>query len=143
MSKIEFQDIVRQFVLMIPAANAALRGVPDRPRLDFEAWPDRDSDLYDFFPMAFVRPILLPELNKEPVDREVLIACFEFIEGLANNEDDYIQGALYFEIYEQFLSGRDVMAKALEFSLPVTRSSLIRMLTEDYPETLREFDLKI
>lgn len=93
--------------------------------------------------MAFVRPILLPELNKEPVDREVLIACFEFIEGLANNEDDYIQGALYFEIYEQFLSGRDVMAKALEFSLPVTRSSLIRMLTEDYPETLREFDLKI
>ncbi|MEN8654734.1 hypothetical protein ABCR94_30125, partial [Streptomyces sp. 21So2-11] len=124
-------------------ADGALREVPDRPRSDFEAWPDRDSDLYDFLPMAFVRPILLPELSKEPANREVLVPCFEFIEGLASNEDEYIQGALYFEVYEQFLRGRDVLAKALEFSLPVTRSSVIRMLTENYPETFREFNLKI
>ncbi|MER5212220.1 hypothetical protein ABT063_16970 [Streptomyces sp. NPDC002838] len=138
MERIEFGDIVQAYLRIVPQAEDVLRAIPDPPRSDFEAWPDKDSDLYDFLPMAFMHPILLPKLREDPVDRETLDACFEFIEGLAMSRNTYVQGALYFEVYEQFLRGREILIRAYEFSRPVARARIHEMLTRDYPGTLEK-----
>ena len=115
MEKIEFAAIVRTYLRVVPHAADILREVPEPHRSSFEAWPEEESDLYEFLSVAFMWPILLPRLREEPVDREALAACFEFIEGLAKNPNPYMQNALYFEVYEQFLESRDILLKAQQF----------------------------
>ncbi|MGW4411809.1 hypothetical protein ACWEJ6_47885 [Nonomuraea sp. NPDC004702] len=141
MEKIEFADIVRVYLRVVPRAADILREVPEPNRSNFEAWPDKESDLFNFLSMAFVRPILLPRLRDETVDREALEACFEFIEGLAENLNGYVGNALYFEVYEQFLESREILLKALQFCGPVTRGALLGMLAEHYPGTLEQMGL--
>jgi hypothetical protein len=141
LEKIEFAAIVRDYLRVVPHAADILREVPEPHRSNFEAWPEEESDLFDFLSMAFVRPILLPRLVDEPVDREALEACFEFIEGLAKNQNPYVENALYFEVYEQFLESREILLKALQFCRPVTRGALLGMLTEHYPGTLEKMGL--
>lgn len=141
MEKIEFADIVRVYLRVVPHAADILREAPEPHRSSFEAWPE-DPDLYDFPPMAFVHPILLPRLREEPVDREALEACFEFIEGLTKNPNSYVQGALYFEVYEQFLESREIFLKALQFCRPVTRGVFLKIFTENYPATLKKMGLE-
>jgi hypothetical protein len=143
LEKIEFADIVRTYLRVVPHAADILREVPEPDRSSFEAWPEEGSDLYDFLPMAFVRPILLPRLREEPVDRDALAACFEFVEGLAKNPSPYVQGALYFEVYEQFLESRDILLKAQQFCGPVAGGALLKMLTEAYPATLKQLSDEI
>jgi hypothetical protein len=87
--------------------------------------------------MAFVRPILMPKLLEEPVDHETLHACFVFIEGLASSKNSYFDEVLYFELYEHFLDSRELLLKAEEFCGPATGSDLLQILTEQYPETLK------
>ncbi|MGN9789142.1 hypothetical protein ACTMTF_47670 [Nonomuraea sp. ZG12] len=140
MEKIEFASIVQVYLRTVPHAADILREVPEAHRSNFEAWPDKETDLFDFLSMAFVRPILLPKLRDEPVDRE-LDACFEFIEGLAKSSNGYVDNALYFEVYEQFLESREILLKALQFCRPVTRRALLEMLTEHYPGTLEKMGL--
>lgn len=141
MEKIGFSAIVQVYLRTVPHAADVLLEIPETPRLNFEAWPDKETDLFDFLSMAFVRPILLPRLRDEPVDREALDACFEFIEGLAKSSNGYVENALYFEVYEQFLESREILLRALKFCRPVTRSALLEMLTEHYPGTLKQMGI--
>ncbi|MGW1028833.1 hypothetical protein ACWD4J_35015 [Streptomyces sp. NPDC002577] len=139
MEKIEFADVVRVYLRVVPHTAEVLRDVPEPQRSNFEAWPDgEESDLFDFLPMAFVRPVLLPRLKEEPADQEALAGCFEFVEGLAKNPDTYVQNALFFEVYEQFLESRENLLRAQWFCGPVARAALLRMLRENYPGTLKQ-----
>jgi hypothetical protein len=135
MEPIAFKEIVQAYLRIVPHAESVLRDIPDPPRSDFKAWPEKDADLYDFLPMAFVRPVLLPKLSEESVDGETLDACFRFIEGLAMSQNSYIQGALHFEVYEQFLRSREILIRAYKFSGPVARAGIREMLA-NYPGTL-------
>jgi hypothetical protein len=134
---IDFPNIVQAYVRIVPGATDALQMVPEPQRSEFIVWPEGRADMFDFLPMAFVRPILMPKLLEEQVDRETLHACFIFIEGLARNKNSHIQNALYFELYERFLDSREILLKAEEFSGPATSSELLQILTEQYPDTLK------
>ncbi|AZQ37413.1 hypothetical protein EJ357_31450 [Streptomyces cyaneochromogenes] len=137
MEKIEFADIVQVYLRTLPQAADVLQEIPEPQRSSFEAWPDGEvSDLFDFLPMAFMRPFLMPLLREEPADRATLTACVEFVEGLARNPDSYIQNALHFEVYEQFLEGREVLLRALRYLGPVAGDALRTMLEKNYPATL-------
>lgn len=138
MEKIEFADIVRVYRRVVPGATDALREVPEPERSSFEAWPEKESNLFDFLPEAFVRPVLLPKLSEEPEDRETLTACFAFVEGLAKNPNPHVQNALYFEVYEQFLESREILLRARRYCGPVAGAALHKMLSENYPGTLRQ-----
>ncbi|MDN3295930.1 hypothetical protein QWM81_18100 [Streptomyces ficellus] len=135
MEKIEFKDIVRVYLRTVPGAKNVLRGLDDPPRSSFEVWPEEEADLFEFLSRAFTKPILIPKMCEEPLDREVLTACFDFVEGLAKNPNPYVQNALYFEVYEQFLDAYDLLLTAQKFSGPVARASLQQMLAENYPAT--------
>ncbi|MEV7566448.1 hypothetical protein [Streptomyces tanashiensis] len=138
MEKIEFADIVRAYLRTVPQAAEVLRGIPEPQRLSFEAWPDEETDLFDFLPMAFMRPVLLPLLSEETPRPDLLAPCFDFIEGLAQNPNAYVQNALHFEVYEQFLRGREILLRARQFCGPVSGAALLKMLRENYPATLEE-----
>ncbi|MGA5068219.1 hypothetical protein ACPB9E_31330 [Streptomyces exfoliatus] len=140
MEKIEFADIVRAYLRTVPQAAEVLRGIPEPQRSSFEAWPDEETDLFDFLPMAFMRPVLLPRLTEDPPRPDVLTACFDFIEGLARNPNAYVQNALHFEVYEQFLRSREILLRARRFCGPVAGEALLQMLKENYPATLDELD---
>lgn len=135
--KIEFADIVKSYLRTLPRAADVLRNIPEPQRSSFEVWPDgEESDLFDFLPMAFMRPFLMPLLREESADQEALAACVEFLEGLARNPDSYVQNALRFEVYEQFLESREVLLRALRDLGPVAGEALRTMLKESFPATL-------
>lgn len=137
MEKIEFGDIVQAYLRTLPQAADVLRDIPEPQRSTFEAWPDgEESNLFDFLPMAFTRPFLMPLLREEPADRAALAACVEFLEGLAQNPHPHVQNALRFEVYEQFLESREVLVRALRHLGPVAGDALRTMLEESYPATL-------
>lgn len=140
MEKIEFADVVRAYLRTVPQAAEVLRRIPEPQRSSFEAWPDEESDLFDFLPMAFMRPVLLPRLTEDPPRPDVLTPCFDFIEGLARNPNAYVQNALHFEVYEQFLRSREILLRARRFCGPVAGEALLQMLKENYPATLDELN---
>ncbi|MGA5195620.1 hypothetical protein [Streptomyces exfoliatus] len=138
LEKIEFADIVQVYLRTVPHAAEVLRDVPEPQRASFEAWPEEETDLFDFLPMAFMRPIVLPALREETPDPELLGPCFGFVEGLARNPNAYLQNALHHEVYEQFLEGREVLLRARRFCGPVSGAALLQMLKENYPATLEK-----
>ncbi|MEV6251539.1 hypothetical protein AB0M38_36070 [Streptomyces sp. NPDC051742] len=138
MEKIEFADVVQAYLRTVPHAGEVLRDVPEPQRSSFEAWPEEETDLFDFLPMAFMRPVLLPALREETPDPELLGHCFDFVEGLARNSNAYLQNALHFEVYEQFLESREILLRARRFCGPVSGAALLQMLRENYPATLEK-----
>lgn len=138
MEKIEFADIVQAYLRTVPQAAEVLRDIPEPQRSHFTAWPEEETDLFDFLPMAFMRPIVLPHLAEDQPRPEVLEPCFDFIEGLARNPNAYVQNALHFEVYEQFLRSREILLRARKFCGPVSGAALLAMLKENYPATLED-----
>ncbi|MGW6389051.1 hypothetical protein ACWFR1_00805 [Streptomyces sp. NPDC055103] len=138
MEKIEFADIVHAYLRTVPRAAEVLRGIPEPQRSHFTAWPAEETDLFDFLPMALMRPIMLPHLADEQPRPEILAPCFAFVEGLARNPDAYVRNALHFEVYEQFLRSREILRRARRFCGPVSGAALLDMLKENYPATLAQ-----
>ncbi|MEV8566658.1 hypothetical protein AB0436_13955 [Streptomyces sp. NPDC051322] len=136
MEKIEFADLVRRFREVVPDADVLIGRCDDELRREIERWPAGETDLYTFLSKVVMYPVVLPALSADDFDADSVYPCFAFIEGLAQNDNSYILGAVYYEVYEQFLDDIVVLERALDCCLPVTRSGLMDMLTEQYPATL-------
>ncbi|WP_367044459.1 hypothetical protein [Streptomyces sp. Je 1-332] len=131
MEPIPFSEIVGEFLRLVPKGSEVLRELPDEVRSEFEQW-STGVDLYDFLSRAFMRPVLLPELFADHPDDELLKGSFAFIEGLALSEDEYVQGALNFEVYDQFLRGKRILGRADSLLRPVAREGLNSLLANTY-----------
>ncbi|MFC8130062.1 hypothetical protein [Streptomyces sp. NPDC057302] len=131
MEPIPFSEIAHEFLRLVPKGSEALQKLPDEVRTEFEQW-STGVDLYDFLSRAFMRPALLPELLADHPDGELLKGSFAFIEGLALSEDEYVQGALHFEVYDQFLREKRILSRAESLLLPAAREGLTSLLANTY-----------
>ncbi|MFJ2743376.1 hypothetical protein ACIO3O_27410 [Streptomyces sp. NPDC087440] len=133
---IDFKDIFSEFLRRVPGARETLSHASPERRMELSRWPE-EADLYDFLLMNFMHPILLPELSKESPDSSTLRESFSFIEDLTENPDEHIQGALEFQVFDQFVVSEQTILKAFENALPYSRQSFKEFLMGTYPNTYR------
>ncbi|MFC9469061.1 DUF7674 family protein [Streptomyces coelicoflavus] len=138
MKMTDFSEIVCAYLETVPGASEILAVLPEPQRRSFKTWPHGETDLFDFLSMAFVQPVLLPELSAHRENRSTLEACFGFIEGMALNPNAYVQNALYFEVYENFLESRQILFRAWAYCGPAARSGVEEMLAQNNREVLAQ-----
>lgn len=140
MIPIRLDRVVEEFLRVVPNARTVLDDLAASHPERYGAWQEgKVDDMLEFFLQAFTRPILLPLLREDspsPKDEAAIRACFEYVEGLALNDDSYLESSLYFGIVEQFLEGEEMLRRAYRHSLPVTRAEIVSLI-EEYPETFR------
>ncbi|MFE6511683.1 hypothetical protein ACFVDI_21110 [Nocardioides sp. NPDC057767] len=137
MDRIEFDEIVQVYAEVIPGADEVLARISGDGTDWLDAWPEVESDLILFLHSALAVPVMLPELRSVSGDAGVLSACFQYLEGLLKSEVGYVLTAVKFSVFEEFLESRDTLERAMRMCLPVTRSSLVSYLKEDFPATWR------
>ncbi|MFE7389592.1 hypothetical protein [Streptomyces sp. NPDC057582] len=138
MQAIRLDSVVSAYVQQVPRSRDVLDEIRmSDPELVDEWEAGRILDLLEFLLTAFSRPILLPLLRSGEPSFGDIDACFGYIEGLSSNESNHFLESMFFGVFEQFLEGRDIVLRAYRYSLPVTRSRIVGMLSA-YPETYNE-----
>jgi hypothetical protein len=60
--------------------------------------------LYRLLAECFTTPVLMPELESDSPDGELLGRCWDFVETIVAHPSEHVSGAVYFEVLDSSCS---------------------------------------
>ncbi|WP_458248485.1 hypothetical protein [Streptomyces sp. MAI_2237] len=85
-------------------------------------------ELYELLGECFTTPVLMPQLESEHPNAELLERCWDFVERIVDHSTDHVSGAVYFEVLEQLLNVDGLMEAARPSMKARTRARALMML---------------
>jgi hypothetical protein len=86
--------------------------------------------LYRLLAECFTTPVLMPELESDSPDGELLGRCWDFVETIVAHPSEHVSGAVYFEVLDQLLLDRGLVEAAWPYMKERTRASTLLMLDD-------------
>ncbi|MDQ0579530.1 hypothetical protein [Streptomyces rishiriensis] len=85
-------------------------------------------DLYGLLAECLTTPVLMPQLESDAPDPELLARCWDFVERLTAHSLESVRGAAYFEVLEQLLNADGLVEAAWPYMKERTRARTLTML---------------
>ncbi|EFL21743.1 conserved hypothetical protein [Streptomyces himastatinicus ATCC 53653] len=121
-------EIPSLLLRMIPESAASIAEMFHRPAdvavVTEEAW----VRLYPLLAECFTTPVLMPELESDSPDTELLHRCWDFVERIVAHSTEHVSGAVHFEVLEQLLNAEGLVEAAWPYMRPHTRARTLKML---------------
>ncbi|MGW3015431.1 hypothetical protein [Streptomyces longwoodensis] len=122
------EEIPSLLLRMIPESADSIAETYGRPAevavLTRDAW----VRLYRLLAECFTTPVLMPELESDSPDTELLGRCWDFVETVVAHPSEHVSGAVYFEVLEQLLNAEGLVEAAWPHMGERTRERTLRML---------------
>ncbi|MDR6974954.1 hypothetical protein J2X68_001638 [Streptomyces sp. 3330] len=128
MSEIPAGDIPALLLRTLPESAESLAeryGMPAEAAVLTEA---AAVDLYPLLAECFTAPVLMPQLESDTPDPELLARCWDFVETLTAHSLESVRGAAYFEVLEQLLNADGLVEAAWPYMGERTRARTLTML---------------
>ncbi|MFH0178343.1 hypothetical protein ACIA6D_45065 [Streptomyces cacaoi] len=84
--------------------------------------------LYSLLAECFTTPVLMPQLESDAPNPELLERCWDFVERLTAHSLESVRGAAYFEVLEQLLNADGLVEAAWPYMGERTRARTLTML---------------
>ncbi|MGW3950741.1 hypothetical protein ACWEKM_07235 [Streptomyces sp. NPDC004752] len=84
--------------------------------------------LYKLLAECFTTPVLMPQLESDTPDVELLERCWDFVERIVAHSSEHVSGAVYFEVLEQLLNADGLVEAAWPYMKERTRARTLMML---------------
>ncbi|MFE9613705.1 hypothetical protein [Streptomyces sp. NPDC006012] len=84
--------------------------------------------LYELLTQCFTTPVLMPQLESDSPDTELLTRCWDFVERIVAHSSQHVSGAVYFEVLEQLLNADGLVEAAWPYMKERTRARTLSML---------------
>ncbi|WP_406010269.1 hypothetical protein OG440_32310 [Streptomyces sp. NBC_00637] len=133
MSETPAQEIPAEDIpaLLLRTVPESAQSIAERYEMPAEAAvlsEDMAVDLYPVLAECFTTPVLMPQLESDTPDVELLERCWDFVERLTAHSLESVRGAAYFEVLEQLLNADGLLEAAWPYMKERTRARTRTML---------------
>ncbi|WP_314219486.1 hypothetical protein [Streptomyces zaehneri] len=128
MSEIPARDIAALLLRTLPESAESIAEKYEMPAEAAVLTEAAASGLYPLLAECFTAPVLMPQLESDAPDPELLGRCWGFVERLAAHSLESVRGAAYFEVLEQLLNADGLVEAAWPYMGERTRARTLTML---------------
>ncbi|MDI1455878.1 hypothetical protein NHG22_18955 [Streptomyces sp. ATE26] len=127
-AEITTAEIPPLLLRMIPESADSIAETYDLPAEKAVLTENARVRLYRLLAECFTTPVLMPELESDTPDTELLRRCWDFVETIVAHPSEHISGAVYFEVLEQLLNADGLVETAWPYMKDRTRARTVQML---------------
>ncbi|MFJ8112249.1 hypothetical protein [Streptomyces sp. NPDC096132] len=128
MTEIPVDELPALLLGTVPETAPFIADKYDMPAERAVLTEDASLDLYSVLAECFTTPVLMPQLESDTPDRELLERCWTFVERLTEHSLESVRGAAYFEVLEQLLNAEGLVEAAWPYMKERTRARTLKML---------------
>ncbi|MBW8740953.1 MAG: hypothetical protein JF621_28920 [Streptomyces turgidiscabies] len=128
MSDVPFEEIPSLLLRTIPESAEFIAEKYEMPAEAAVLTEDAPYHIQSVLAQCFMTPILMPQLESDTPDTELLQRCWDFVERLTEHSLESVRGAAYFEVLEQLLDADGLVEAAWPYMKERTRARTITML---------------
>lgn len=128
MNEIRGEDALALLMEMIPEAAEYVAELYEMPAVEAVRTEHPTVDTFDLLGDALAQPVIVPQLQEESPDSDLLRRCFEYTELLLTSSSSVLREAAYFQILEALLGENVSYGKAFPFMRSKTRQRALEML---------------
>ncbi|MDX3849169.1 hypothetical protein [Streptomyces sp. AK02-01A] len=121
-------EIPRLLLRMIPGSADPIAEMFHQPAEAAVLTEDAAVMLYELLAGCFTTPVLMPQLESDSPDTELLTRCWDFVERIVAHSSQHVRGAVYFEVLEQLLNAEGLVEAAWPYMKERTRARTLKML---------------
>ncbi|RMB87052.1 hypothetical protein [Streptomyces shenzhenensis] len=126
--EIRADEIPSLLLRMIPESADSITETYHRPAKAAVVTEETWVRPYRLLAECFTMPVLMPELESDSPDTELLSRCWEFVERIVAHPTEHVSGAVYFEVLEQLLNAPGLVEAAWPYMKERTRARTLKML---------------
>ncbi|WP_405556422.1 hypothetical protein OIE52_28465 [Streptomyces canus] len=128
MSDVPFEEIPSLLLRTIPESAEFIAEKYEMPAEAAVLTEDAPYHIQSVLAQCFMTPILMPQLESDTPDTELLERCWDFVERLTDHSLESVRGAAYFEVLEQLLNAHGLVEAAWPYMKERTRARTLTML---------------
>ncbi|MEU9329893.1 hypothetical protein AB0D91_39980 [Streptomyces canus] len=128
MSDVLFEEIPSVLLRTVPESADCLGEKYGMPADEAVLTEDAALDLHSVLAECFTAPVLMPQLESDTPDTELLARCWEFVERLTAHSLESVRGAAYFEVLEPLLNADGLVEAAWPYMKERTQARALMML---------------
>ncbi|MEU5518716.1 hypothetical protein [Streptomyces griseoaurantiacus] len=128
MNEIRREDAPALLLEMIPEAAEYLEELYEMPAAEAVRTEHPSVDTFDLLGDGLAQPIIIPQLQAEMPDVDLLQRCFDYTERLIASPISVLREAAYFQVLEALLGENVPYERAFPYMGQVTRQRALRML---------------